>query len=156
VHNSVNCQTETDRCCIWGWCIYACIYCFTVGYFCQDYQYLEEISAGATSIPLVILFVRALAKALEEEVEGTGIHSMRSEMLFSRFDDDTGLSCVSYTIGPTVQRLIFSSRLFCKTLLVDEYLFTKVEFEISELAAKRVASGLEEKEISFGVLRQKS
>jgi len=116
----------------------------------------KNISAEATSISQVIPLVRALSKVLEEEVEDTGIHSMKSKMLSwlclcSRFDDveDQDFLVLATLLDPQYKDRFFSSRSshqFCKSLLVGEYLHT------IEPAAKRVASDVEEEECSISKL----
>jgi len=99
---------------------------------------------------------------LEEEVEDTGIRSIKSKMLSSlcsRFDDveDQDFLLLATLLDQQYKDRFFSSRLsrrFGKSLLVGEYLHTEEEIEISEPAAKRVASDVEEEESSWGCLSE--
>ena len=116
----------------------------------------KNISAEFSSISQVIPLVRALRKVLEKEVEDTGVRSMKYKMLdslHSRFDEieDKDFLVLATILDPRYKDNFFSSgssHQFSKTLLVGEYLRTKEEVEISEPAAKRVASEEEESNAS--------
>ena len=81
---------------------------------------------------------------LEKEVKDTGVRSMKNKMLDSlrsRFNDieEKDFLVIATLLDPRYKDKFFSSglsRQYGKTLLVDEYLHTKEEIEVSEPAAK--------------------
>ena len=114
----------------------------------------RNVSAEAASISQVIPLVRALTKVLGKEVEDTGVRSMKNKMLDSlrsRFNDieEKDFLVIATLLDPRYKDKFFSSglsRQYGKTLLVDEYLHTKEEIEVSEPAAIRVGVVSEEEE----------
>ena len=91
---------------------------------------------------------------LEKEVEDTGVCSMKNKIfdsLRSWFNDtdEKDFLVIATLLDPRYKDKFFSSgssHQYGKNLLVDEYLHTKEEIEVSEPAVKRVGVVSEEEE----------